>query len=130
MEGRIIFVDGFCVLCNNLASYILEHNSDKSVSVASLQGKTAKKSLPREKLDSVDSVLYLRNGVLYDKSSAALHVISDIGGWRRVLIVLFIFPKPFRDWVYDSIAKRRYKWFGKNESCQLPDESTKNRILG
>ena len=41
-----------------------------------------------------------------------------------------LMPKPFRDLVYDSIAKRRYKWFGKNESCQLPDESAKNRILG
>ncbi|HCY45682.1 MAG TPA: thiol-disulfide oxidoreductase, partial [Flavobacteriales bacterium] len=42
---------------------------------------------------------------------------------------LFVFPKFFRDWVYNKIAKRRYEWFGKNDSCELPDESTNNRVL-
>jgi len=117
------------VLCNRLANYILKNNRDESISVASLQGKTAKESLPKEKLESVDSVLYWRNERLYDKSSAALYVMSDIGGWRSVLKILFVFPKFFRDWVYDKIAKRRYEWFGKNDSCELPDESTKTRVL-
>lgn len=129
MEGRIVFIDGYCVLCNRLANYILKNNRDESISVASLQGKTAKESLPKEKLESVDSVLYWRNERLYDKSSAALYVMSDIGGWRSVLKILFVFPKFFRDWVYDKIAKRRYEWFGKNDSCELPDESTKTRVL-
>jgi len=129
LEGRIVFIDGYCVLCNRLANYILKNNRDESISVASLQGKTAKESLPKEKLESVDSVLYWRNERLYDKSSAALYVMSDIGGWRSVLKILFVFPKFFRDWVYDKIAKRRYEWFGKNDSCELPDESTKTRVL-
>ncbi len=129
MESRIVFIDGYCVLCNRLANYILKNNRDESISVASLQGKTAEKSLPKEKLESVDSVLYLRNERLYDKSTAALYVISDIGGWRSVLKILFVFPKFFRDWVYNKIAKRRYEWFGKNDSCELPDESTNNRVL-
>jgi predicted DCC family thiol-disulfide oxidoreductase YuxK len=129
LESRIVFIDGYCVLCNRLANYILKNNRDKSISVASLQGKTAEKSLPKEKLNSVDSVLYWRNEMLYDKSSAALYVISDIGGWRSVLKILFVFPKFFRDWVYDKIAARRYEWFGKNNSCELPDESTKTRVL-
>lgn len=129
MEGRIVFIDGYCVLCNKLANYILKKNGDKSISVASLQGKTAEKILPKEKLESVDSVLYWRNEMLYDKSSAALHVISDIGGWRSLLKILFVFPKFFRDYAYDKIAKRRYEWFGKNNFCELPHESTKTRVL-
>ncbi|MFK7755378.1 MAG: thiol-disulfide oxidoreductase DCC family protein [Flavobacteriales bacterium] len=129
MEGRIVFIDGYCVLCNGLAKYILKHDKAKSISVASLQGETAFKTLPSSRLKNVDTVLYFREEVLHDKSTAALHVLSDIGGWRKLFKVFFVFPRVFRDWIYKGIATRRYRWFGKNESCQLPDDSTKTRVL-
>ncbi len=129
MEGRIVFIDGHCVLCNGLAKYILKHNRDNTVLVASLQGDTAAKNLPLDKLKNVDTVLYLRNGVLYERSSAALHVISDIGGWRKLIKLFFIFPERLRNWVYNGVVKHRYKWFGKNDSCELPSDLTKSRIL-
>lgn len=129
MEGRIVFIDGYCVLCNGLAKYILKHNKDKSISVASLQGETASKTLPASRLENTDTVLYSREGVLHERSTAALYVLSDIGGWRKLFKVFFIFPRRLRDWVYKGIATHRYRWFGKNDTCQLPNDSTKTRVL-
>jgi len=33
---------------------------------------------------------------------------------------LIVIPRPIRDWAYDRLARRRYRWFGRRESCMVP----------
>lgn len=129
MSSRVLFIDGHCVLCNGFAKYVLNHDKKQSISVSTLQGETAQASIPKELIASVDSLIYVKNDKILSKSSAAITVFSDLGGWRRIANLGFVLPKPFRDWVYSGIAKRRYKWFGKNDTCEIPTQENSERIL-
>lgn len=75
------------------------------------------------------SIVYLQDEKLYLKSSAALKILSDIGGIWKIMSVFMILPRPIRDFFYDLIAKSRNKIFGKRESCMVPSKELKKRWL-
>jgi predicted DCC family thiol-disulfide oxidoreductase YuxK len=58
-------------------------------------------------------------GRAWFKSDAAITVLSNLPrlGWVRLLRVV---PRPLRDWGYDLIARNRYRWFGRTETCLVP----------
>lgn len=122
-------MDGYCVLCNGLAKYILEKDKFKSLKVASLQGLTAKSELEESQIKDLMSVIYLRDKEVLSKSSAVIYAFSDLGGWRRLAKIFLVFPKTIRDWAYQKIATNRYKWFGQKESCSLPNKDSEIRVL-
>jgi predicted DCC family thiol-disulfide oxidoreductase YuxK len=39
-------------------------------------------------------------------------------------------PRAIRDRVYDFIARRRYRLFGRADQCILPDERIRSRFEG
>ena len=77
----------------------------------------------------IDSFILIENQKIYLKSSAALRVCRNLNGLWKLLTILRILPAPFRDFFYDVVAKNRYKWFGKKESCMLPTKEMKKRFL-
>ena len=94
-----------------------------------LQGETAKKLYPNGELEKFDSIAFLQNGKLYYKSTAAIKVCITVGGIWKLTSILYIFPRFIRDFVYDFIAKRRYKWFGIKESCRMPTPEEREKLL-
>ena len=79
--------------------------------------------------DAMESVVYLRDGVVIQRSDAALWILIDLGGWRALYRALFIVPRFVRDGVYAWIARNRYRWFGKREACRLPTSEERLRFL-
>ena len=76
-----------------------------------------------------DSVILYRNGRLYTRSSAALRIAAHLRfPWPMAVIFLAV-PRVIRDAIYDWIARNRYRWFGKRETCFLPDGGMKKRFL-
>jgi predicted DCC family thiol-disulfide oxidoreductase YuxK len=116
---RVVFFDGVCGLCNQFVDYLISSDKNQVLTFAALQGKTAEKTLPIE-FQLLETVVYLRDGKVWTRSTAALKILIDLGGWHRVNGIFFIFPRPLRNWVYGYISKNRYKWFGKRESCRIP----------
>jgi predicted DCC family thiol-disulfide oxidoreductase YuxK len=130
MQGeRIVFFDGVCGLCNRFIDRLLTMKGSGTLRFAPLQGSTAQDRLPAGMADALNSVVYLREGVVLQRSDAALRVLTDLGGWNSVYRVLFIVPRPLRDFVYDWIARNRYRWFGKHETCRLPTPEERARFL-
>ncbi len=66
---------------------------------------------------------------IYFRSDAALRLLDHVGGLWRVVSWLRIIPRPLRDWVYDLIARHRYQWFGKFETCRVPSPEVRARFL-
>jgi len=69
------------------------------------------------------------DATLLDKSTAALFVLYELGGFWRWLSGLRLLAAPLRDWVYDLIAAHRYRLFGKHETCLLPSPEVRSRFL-
>lgn len=126
-EHPIIFFDGFCGLCNSFVDFVLKKDREAIFKFAPLQGNTAKSV--GVSLDQYHSVVLFTGGKKYIKSSAAIKIISDLGGGYATLKLLLIFPAFIRNAVYDFIAAKRYKWFGKRETCRIPKPEERLRFL-
>ncbi len=81
------------------------------------------------KIFNLDSIILIENGLIYEKSTAALKISKHLYNGYQLLYIFIILPKVIRDWVYNYIAKNRYNWFGKKDTCMIPSEKIKNRFL-
>ncbi len=132
-EGKkIILFDGICNLCNNTINFVIKHDRKDIFRYASLQSDMGKKLVEDRNIDTskLDSILLIDPKVAYYyKSSAALHIAKQLSGLYPILFILIVLPKFFRDWIYDGIARNRYKWFGKKESCMIPTPELKSLFI-
>jgi predicted DCC family thiol-disulfide oxidoreductase YuxK len=117
-EHPIIFYDGVCGLCDRSIQFIMLHDKKKVFRFAALQSDFAAKTLG-ENL-TFDSFIYYHNGKAFYRSSAALHMFKMLGGRWSLLYGFMIVPPFIRNGVYDFVARNRYKWFGKFDSCKIP----------
>ena len=127
----IILFDAVCNLCNNSVQYVIKHDPHAFFTFASLQGETGQQLLKKNGLSTNDLnsfVLIINNKVL-TRSAAALNVARHLGGFTKLLYGFIIVPAFIRDAVYNIIAKNRYKWFGKKETCMLPTPELSSRFL-
>ncbi len=128
----IILFDGVCNLCNASVQFILKRDSKAHFRFASLQSEFGKQQLLLYEIDAskCDSVIYIYKDRAFIKSTAALQIAKKLGGGWPLLYGLIIIPRFIRDWVYGFIAKNRYRWFGKKDSCMIPSPELKSRFLG
>lgn len=126
----VIFFDGVCNLCNASVQFVLTHEKRDYFRFSALQGDYVRKLLPQFDIEigNSNSVVLLENGLLYTKSSAALRIARRLNGLWPLLYSLIIVPKFLRDWVYNIIAKNRYKWWGRQETCWVPTPELKTKF--
>ena len=129
---KVILFDGVCNLCNNSVSKVIKYDKKNTFIFAAIQSNSGQQIINYLNIDTskTDSIILYEPGVSYDvKSTAALKVMQDFGGVWSLTTLLWIFPEGFRNFVYDYIAKNRYKWFGKKESCMIPTPELKAKFL-
>ena len=125
----IILFDGVCNLCNWSVQFIIKRDPKKQFSFASLQSEIGKGLLEKHHLSDVDSVVLIKRNKCYIESNAALEICRHLSSGWKLLTILKIIPSFIRDPLYRYMARNRYKWFGKQESCMLPTEEMKKRFL-
>ncbi|MCE9540086.1 MAG: thiol-disulfide oxidoreductase DCC family protein [Bacteroidetes bacterium] len=128
---QIILFDGVCNLCNGLVQFIVKRDTKAKFKFASLQSRTGQSLLLKFGLptDDLDSFIYIKDGNCFTKSTAGLNVLKDLGGLWWLFYAFILIPKFIRDFVYSVIAKKRYKFFGKRDSCIMPTPEIKQRFL-
>ncbi|MCH1625372.1 thiol-disulfide oxidoreductase DCC family protein [Ferdinandcohnia quinoae] len=128
--NRIILFDGICNFCNSSVQFIIKRDSNENYQFASLQGEVGKDLLKKHGLKGdLSSVILIEGDRAYIKSNAALRICRNLSGLYPFLSIFLIIPSPIRDIFYDVIAKNRYKWFGKKESCMIPPAEVRGRFL-
>jgi len=128
LKHPVILFDGVCNLCNASIQRVIKHDPAGIFRFASLQGQLGQQVLEKFQLpaDAFNSFLLLEDGQLFSKSTAALKVMKQMTGiWSLLYYPLIIIPPFIRNFFYDIIARNRYKWFGKQESCWLPTPELK-----
>lgn len=129
---KIILFDGVCNLCNNSVVFIIKRDNKDVFRFAAIETVEGQKLIEKHQIDTskVDSILLFENDNYYYKSTAALKIARHLKGGYPLLYGFMILPRFFRNWVYDIIARNRYKWFGKKESCMIPTPELKSKFIG
>ncbi len=131
-DKAIVLFDGVCNFCNSSVNHIIKHDKKDAFRFAPLQSETGKKFLSHHNIDPLktDSIILVENGVAYERSTAILRINKKLGGLHSLFYGLVIIPEILRNGVYNWIARNRYKWFGKKESCMIPDVKVRGKFLG
>jgi predicted DCC family thiol-disulfide oxidoreductase YuxK len=130
-DGRpVIFFDGVCTMCNRFVDLVLRADRKRVFCFAPLQGGTARRVLPSLPADPAKwSMVYVDERGVHEQSDASLYVYRRLGGWFWPLSLLRFVPRMLRDPVYRCVARNRYRWFGKSETCRMPTAAEQDRFL-
>lgn len=130
-SGKIILFDGVCNLCNSSVQKVIEKDEKNLFRFASLQSEFGQEFLRKNNLSEKEfnSMILIDDDKFYIKSDAALLIAKELRGIYKLSGILLLLPKSIRNIAYDFIAKNRYKWFGKQESCWLPTPELKEKFL-
>ena len=131
MPGPVILFDGVCNFCNYWVNFAIKRDKKKKLKFTPLQGETAHQLLSQLALDTtkLSSVILVDKGKAYTQSSAAIRICKYLDGGWKLCYGLMIIPKFIRDFFYNIIARNRYKWFGKKETCRVPTPEIRERFL-
>lgn len=129
---KIILFDGLCNLCDGTVQFIIKRDTKDVFRFVSLQsdlGRELLQKLPIE-FQLTDSVfLYESDKVFFYKSQAVFEIVKSIGGIYYCLLIFKLLPNTITNAVYDFIAKNRYRWWGKKESCLVPTKELESKFL-
>ncbi len=132
---HLLLYDGVCALCNRSVRFLLRIDSRKRIFFAPLQGETAAGVRARHRVpETLDSMILVTglgddDETVHAGSTAVLTSLAVVGGLWRVVSWLRIVPRPLRDLVYRWVARHRYRWFGRHESCPIPPPEVTGRFL-
>jgi predicted DCC family thiol-disulfide oxidoreductase YuxK len=128
---NILLFDGVCNLCNGLVNFIIKKDKTRKFKFASLQSESGRLWLEKVGLpgNEFESFVLIKKDQYYLKSTAALKTLRELGAIWKIMYVFILIPRPLRDFLYDIIAKSRYKVFGKRDTCMIPTPELEARFL-
>ncbi|MGY6521346.1 MAG: thiol-disulfide oxidoreductase DCC family protein [Mongoliitalea sp.] len=128
---HIVLFDGVCNLCNHSVDFIIRRDSKNVFKVGAIQDAHTQRLLESYDIpkDYLDSLIYIHREKVFFKSRGALEIARNLGGLWPIVYGLIIIPAFIRDPIYDWIARNRYRWFGKKETCRLPTPEERAKFL-
>ncbi|MBP6181007.1 DUF393 domain-containing protein [Flavobacterium sp.] len=131
-DKKIILFDGVCNLCNSAVQFIIKHDTKDVFRFVALQSDLGQEIIKYIGINTknIDSIILYQPGIAYYyKSEAALEIAESLGGFFNLATLCTILPSSFSNYIYDYIAKNRYKWYGKKESCMIPTKELQAKFL-
>jgi predicted DCC family thiol-disulfide oxidoreductase YuxK len=132
---HLVLYDGVCGLCQGVCQFILARDRDGVFDFASLQSGIGRAWLERFGRDPHDLnsfcliTAYQTQPVLHIKSRAAVGVVAHLPAPWRWLSAARVLPQSLSDWLYDFVARHRYQWFGRTDTCPIPSPDVRQRFL-
>jgi len=126
----VVYFDGLCHLCDGFVRFVLARDRRRRFRFAPLQGETARRRLEgRFTGDAPGSVVLEEPRRFRIRSDAALAILTGLGGSWRLAGALRIIPRPLRDAMYDYVARKRFAWYGRRDTCRIPTPEEAERFL-
>lgn len=131
VEAPIVLFDGVCNLCNGWVDFVIRHDGGAGFRFAPLQSGVAGRLLEDSMLaaDPGDSVVLMDESGTWTESTAALRVLRRLRFPYRLFYGFVVIPRPLRDWGYRVVARNRYRWFGRRDTCRVPTPEEGERFL-
>lgn len=130
-DKKIVLFDGVCNYCNDKINFIIKNDKQDVFRFVALQSETGQKIIKYLGIDnSIDSIILYEPGYAYFiKSEAVFRIIKHLSSSVRLLLFFNFIPTSIKNIFYDIIAKNRYNWYGKKESCMIPTEEVKRKFI-
>jgi predicted DCC family thiol-disulfide oxidoreductase YuxK len=132
LEKKIILFDGVCNLCEASIVYVIKHDKKDIFRFVALQSDLGQRIVKHIGINTnhIDSVILYEPGIAYYyKSSAVVEIAKGLSGIFTWFTLFQILPTVLRDYVYDYVAKNRYKWYGKKQECLVPNKEVVSKFL-
>jgi predicted DCC family thiol-disulfide oxidoreductase YuxK len=129
-DDDVILYDGVCVFCSRWVRFVAARDEKRRFRFTAIQSGYGTRLAQAFGIspDDPDTNAVIHGGIAFFKSDGALTVLSNLQGWGWVRVLRFV-PKPFRDAVYNLVARNRYRIFGKYEECFAPDAAMRARVI-
>ncbi len=130
-ERGLILYDGDCVLCSNWFRFVAQRDTEEKFLFTAIQSPYGRALAVRHGIDpdNPQSNAVLVDGNVNLRSDSAIAAVSHLPGYGWVGAFRVV-PKFLRDAVYQAIARNRYYWFGRNETCWLGGAKYSDRVIG
>lgn len=142
-DGPVVLFDGVCNLCNAAVQFMIDRDKASALRFAPIQSDVAKEllegSMGSAKAQAIrdgatgdgdpDTIVLVDGKQAWTHSGAALRIARRLSFPWSWLYAGILVPWPIRDWVYRYIARNRYRWFGKSDTCRIPTPELKARFL-
>lgn len=130
-DKKIVLFDGVCNYCNDKVNFIIKNDKHDVFRFVALQSETGQKIIKYLGIDvSIDSIILYEPGYAYFiKSEAVFRIIKHLSSSVKILLIFNFIPTSIKNIFYDIIAKNRYNWYGKKESCMMPTEELKRKFI-
>ena len=118
-------------MCHSWVKRLIKWDHKKIFKFAPLESETARKLLTPLFPDYIreDTIVYYDTGKIYLRSEAALRIISNLDFPLSFMKTGLLIPKTIRDAAYKAVARQRYKFGKRYESCPLPPAEWRDRFL-
>ena len=129
---RIVLFDGVCNFCNAAVMFIIDRDPREHFAFAPLQSDLGQKLLRERGFTDLnpETVVLVDGERVFCRSTAGLRIAMGMGAlWPLLGVLGYLVPRVLRDWLYRAFAKRRYRWFGKADSCRVPTPELRRRFL-
>ena len=129
--GDVVIFDGVCNLCAHSVKFILNHEAEPKLRFVAMQSPAGARMMREFGFSPEDAKTFVlvADGRPHVKSDAAVRVARYLRGAWKLLGVVRVLPRPIRDWAYDVVARNRYRWFGRAESCMVPTAEIRARFI-
>ena len=129
-DSRPLFLfDGICVLCSTGAAFLMRHDKEGRVALASAQSKLGRALYAHYGMRIDDSYLLIADGRAWTKVDGWVRVAREMGGLWRVAELMRIIPCSVRNWLYDKLAANRYRLLGQTGYCELLTPEQRKRMI-
>jgi predicted DCC family thiol-disulfide oxidoreductase YuxK len=128
----LIVFDGVCVLCSGFVRMVVRLDRKNRFRFATAQAPPGEALFQKYGLrtDGYETNLVIIDGAAFTRLDSFVVVTAELGWPWRAAKLLLLLPRPLRDWLYDRVAKNRYALFGRKDSCDIPSDDMKGRMIG
>ncbi len=128
---NVILFDGVCNLCNGAVNWVIKRDKKNIFKFASLQSVYGLQVIKNYNLSNqyLNTIVLVESDKVYLRSVAVLRILKRLGGIYSAACIFMIIPPPILNFFYNIVAKYRYRWFGKKDSCMVPDASLKEKFI-
>jgi predicted DCC family thiol-disulfide oxidoreductase YuxK len=128
-DGLILF-DGVCVLCSGMVRFVLPRDKAGRFRFIAIQSPAGRALAERFGIDAAnpETVAVTRGGQVLFKSDCAIAIGCGLPRWGWAAALRLV-PRGLRDFLYDRIARNRYRLFGKRDACLVPTPEIRSRFI-